>query len=519
MVYGQIRYFWYSQPRMNTYPKNTSSMSPEEHVKRLLEWLASAHNRTRPETAESLYQQYLALREAPISTAQRIKFLDLFYRHTTHVVDVELGQLRIASLPASRKIRLRVKPVLDLLETVTQDYFNTLAELFDPQGNNTLGSPHTSLIRAIETIVWQIRINHLLASPPGVGLWQQLHAAFRTARQLGLAAQPGPNDSPTIERLYANILLAAIAQPASFSSVELEFISRYIEQSDNCLNLVSTPPVDSTSLFWIDLSKDFPAHAMVRRTPAADIDIIYFSCDAVAQATQQNYAELKNGSSAKALGLPAFAETHAGKNALQRLSSLWGQPGKRKFPRRKQSSRANLCAGLNVLWKLFKGPDGKRRPSEWMVTNESPDGYSLMHISGNTERLQVGDLIALQSLSENPDIPLTWQICLIRWAISENPEHIELGLELLAPHAISVEIAHSSALPGGPLAALILPKMPPLRPTESLVVPAGLIGEACNQIIVMISDTRLAIREVRTTVLTKQTSTIEIFEILPENST
>ncbi|EKE16563.1 MAG: hypothetical protein ACD_10C00912G0001, partial [uncultured bacterium] len=64
-----------------------------------------------------------------------------------------------------------------------------------------------------------------------------------------------------------------------------------------------------------------------------------------------------------------------------------------------------------------------------MVTNESPDGYALMHISGNTNGLHVGDIIALQALGEHVETPAAWHVCLIRWAISENPEHIELGLE------------------------------------------------------------------------------------------
>lgn len=503
---------------MNTAPENLIASSPETTIKNLLEWLALAQGHIGGEDADQLYRQLRLLRQAPVPTAQRIKFLDLLYGHAERVTNAELRKLREISLPASRKVRQRMKLVLDLLATLTQDYFNTLAELFDPEGKNTLSAPHTSLRRAMNAIAWQIKINHLLASPPGIGLWQQLHAAFRTARRLGQEHIPGPRDGPSIQRIYTNILLAAIAQPASFSSAELEFISNYIEHTPLAVDLSPSPPPESTGLFWIDPDKDFPAHALIRRTPGADVDVLYFSCDTIAQAATRQRTELTKGTPASALGLPAFADTHAGKGVLQRLNLLWGHPSKRKFPRRRQSYRANLCAGLGKLWQLIKTPAAKVEMSEWMVTNESPDGYALMHISGQTDDLRVGDIVALQPARDHVEALAAWHVCIIRWAISENPEHVELGLELLAPRAIAAEIAHPYELASGSIAALILPETPPLRMTESLVVPTGVLKENSRRIIVLVEKENLEIREVRATSLDEQTSSIEIFSVLPDYS-
>ncbi len=512
-------YFCYSRKQMNTFQVTPSPLAPETIIKNLLEWLALAHGRTGSEDANQLHQQLLQLRQAPIPTAQRIKFLDLLYGQTERVVIAELRTLHEISLPASRKLRQRMKLLLDLLATLTQDYFNTLAELFDPESQDTPRSPHLSLRRSVKAIAWQIRINHLLASPPGIGLWQQLHAAFRTARRLGLESVPGPGEEQSIQRIYTNILLAAIAQPASFSSAELEFINDYIEQICCSIKLEQTPPLDSTGIFWIDLSKDFPAHALIRRMPAAHIDIFYFSCDAIAKTVTQHQSQLKKGIPAATLGLPAFAETHAGKAVLRRLVSLWGHPSKRKFPRRRQSYRVHLCAGLGKLWQLIKSPASKIDLSEWMITNESPDGYALMHISGQTEDLRVGDIVALQPTGEQAEAVPVWQVCIIRWAISENPEHVELGLELLAPSAVAAEIAHPLELASGSVAALILPETPPLRMTESLVLPTGILKENTRQIIVLVEKDNLEIRQIHATHLDEQTSTIEIFSVQRDDLT
>ena len=166
----------------------------------------------------------------------------------------------------------------------------------------------------------------------------------------------------------------------------------------------------------------------------------------------------------------------------------------------------------------MKSPDSAKDCSEWMVTNESPDGYALMHISGHTDHLKVGDIIALQAVGEHAETPPAWHICIIRWAISENPEHIELGLQVLAPRAFAVEIAHPYKIDSSnKVAALILPPTPPLRPMQSLVLPAGLLKENTRRIIVMLEAANLEIREVQATRLDEQTSTIEIFSVSPDH--
>jgi hypothetical protein len=501
---------------MNLTPKNTPL--PDNHIKALLEWLALAHGRTSTEDAEQLHQQLLVLRQAAIPPGQRTKFLDLLYNQAAKTIEFELKRLREISLPAPRKIRVRTKSLLAALDVMTQEYFNTLAELFDPNTPHNPNTPHTALRRAMETIAWQIRINHLLASPTGIGLWQQLHSALKIARRLGIDAIPGSKDGPCIQRIYANILLAAIAQPASFSSAELEFINHYISTLDINLDISPTPPLDQTGLFWIDLDKDFPAHALIRRTPAADVDILYFSCDSIATIVEHHHAELEKGTSSSALGLPAFADTHAGKGVLFRLSSLWGDPSKRKFPRRRQSYRANLCTGLDKLWKLLRSADNPNEYSEWMVTNESPDGYALMHISGRTDDLRVGDIIALQSTDNTSETSNHWHICIIRWAISENPEHVELGLELISARATAVEVIPPGKKPPTRIGALMLPKAPPMRSSEALVVPSGIFQGNTKQILVMIEKDNFEIREVSATHLDEQTSKIEIFSVSPTHS-
>jgi cyclic-di-GMP-binding protein len=502
---------------MTTSPEYLSPDPPEGNVKRILEWLALAHGRSGSDDADQLYRQLLLLREAPIPNFQRLKLLDLLYGQAERIASAELPRLHDVSLPISRKLRQRVRVLLDVLETLTQDYFNTLAELFDPEGQGSSRVPHTSLRRAMQTIAWQLRVTNLIAAPSSAGLWQQLHSAFLTARRLGLEDFPGPLGTQSIRQLYIAILLAATAQPASFSPAELEFIDSFTNDCTLPIDLLETPPLDSSGIFWIDLDKDFPAHALIRRIPPSDARVLYFSCETIAEHALKQRAALQRGIPAQALGLPPFADTRAGQSILLRLNQLWGNPAKRRFSRRRQSYRTKLCSGLGNLWHLMKSLRIPTDLSEWMVTNESPDGYSLMHMSGDTQHLRVGDIVALQALGDQAEAKPIWHVCIIRWAVSENPEHIELGLQILAPKAIAVEVTHSYALESSNVAALILPPTPPLRPTQSLVLPAGMLRENTRKIIVVIEADNLEIRQVQATSLNEQTSAIEIFNVVPDD--
>lgn len=495
-----------------------SAANPEANIKGILEWLALAHGRSGSEDADQLYRQLLLLRDAPTPCAQRLKLLDLLFSQAERIAKHELPLLNEANLPISRRLRQRVRVLLDILETLTQDYFNTLAELFDPQGESTPRLPHNSLRRAMHAISWQVRIAHMIAAPTPIGLWQQLHAAFRTARRLGLDEFPGPNCGPSIRRIYTSILLAAIAQPVSFSAEELEFISDYIDKCTPDIALQSSPPLEAEGIFWIDPDKDFPAHALIRRIPSPEAEVLYFSCDNLAELAQKHRSELIQDIPAELIGLPKFADTRSGPGVLNRLYQLWGHPAKRRFPRRRQSYRANLCSGLGNLWRLMKSPDASAELSEWMVTNESPEGYALMHMSGHTNDVRVGDIVALQSTDDNPGSTQGWHICIIRWALSENPEHIELGLQLLAPKAISVELAHPFEFDASKVHALMLPATPPLRPSQSLIVPPGLIHEKTRRIVVLMEEENLSIQELQANELCEQTSSVEIFSVSPDGS-
>lgn len=491
----------------------------EPNVKPILEWLALAHGQTGLDDALGLQRQLLNLRGTPVPTAQRLKLLDLLYGHASKITLAQLPALREVTLPISRRTRQSVRVTQELLAILTQDYLNTLADLFDPQAVGKPRSPLNALRRAMQCLSWHLLISHLVAAPSGTGIWQQFHAAFRTSRQLGLANTEVPGDERRIDQIYLSNLLIAVAQPASFTSRELEFISKYVIESTHAAQLSEEVPIGHEGVFWIDPERDTPAQALMRRPPPPDTAVLYFACDGVAQEALKHLAALEKGQTAADLGLPAFADTHGGRGVLRRLGHLWGRPVKRKFPRRRQSYRAELCTGLDQLWHLLNGAQEKPETSEWMITNESPDGYAMMHVSGSTEQLRVGDIVAVGPQHDEDSAEIDWYICIVRWALSENPEHIEVGLQVLAPRAIPAVLAlpqdrqHSSRT-----SALLLPQIPPLRPLQALVVPSGTVNDQSQKMVLLVEQDNLAVHELRAIQLNEQTSSVEVFTVEPDES-
>ena len=63
---------------------------------------------------------------------------------------------------------------------------------------------------------------------------------------------------------------------------------------------------------------------------------------------------------------------------------------------------------MNVF-QLFQTSSAPSEVSNWMVVNESPDGYAIMHVSGKAGAITVGDVVALRTETGN-----NWQLCIIR---------------------------------------------------------------------------------------------------------
>ena len=96
----------------------------------------------------------------------------------------------------------------------------------------------------------------------------------------------------------------------------------------------------------------------------------------------------------------------------------------------------------------------------------------------------------------------------------ENQEHLELGLQLLATRALSAVLALPAAGDRGTcLSVLLLPKITTVSPAEMLVIPSGAVHEQFRNLVLVVENENINVREVRSTQLDERNSHIEVFSI------
>ncbi len=494
--------------------------SPSLHSLIDFKAVAPAHD---ADPLAALRHQLASLPLSATTPVQRERLRELIYAQSIEAIDLLRASLTSTALiiPIAKTTRRQVRSAQQLLRMLCEDSLKHIDDA-TPSATGWREAAGRTLWRSVHALAQHLLIGSLVAAPAAVGIWRQMHQLFATARRFGVSDYSPGSPQTTIKNVYFSAILLACIQPASFTSTEIAFIAAYLalyaddvellEPAETVVPGENSPPA-GTATFWIDPTRDSSAFAYVRKAAPPQTPVDYFTCSRLAARLARQLGELEQGTSAALLGLPEIADTPAGQGVLRRLRMQWGEPSKRRFPRRRQNYRAQLCSGLRRLWRLLQaGSETPGDASHWMITNESPDGYALMHVSGKTTGLSVGDLTAIRSESGT-----AWQVCIVRWALSENQEHLELGLQILATHAQPARLGLKLADRGEALLpVLILPTIGALRPAEQLVIPASALGKLPDKLVLVVEKGNVELREVKCQRLVENNSKIAILAIEPD---
>lgn len=476
-------------------------------------WLAAPPSAHASDELAALRTHLAALRDDVGDASERARALDLLYVRCMATTEKLVPALRAVELPVPRKTRQMVRGMQGALLSLATLLQNEESSHDTTPPGASHEHPKQRLWRCLNALSRHLLISYRVAAPSGVGVWRQLHTAYATARRLRLVNKTPSGEPCTLQHVYYAAVLIGCAQPSAFTPREIDFIAAYLERFADEVEPLATGSVcngdDPGGLFWIDPERDAPGFAWARKPPAPETPVLSFSCDRLAALLQRQLAALDAGQTPQQIGLPAFAASAAGRGVLRRLAGYWGKPMKRRFQRRRQNYRAVLCSGLDKLWQLLRDGQVTVETSNWMITNESPDGFALMHVAGKTGKLAVGDLAAIRT-----EAGKDWQICIARWALSENPEHFELGLQVLSPRALPAQLAvFTDEGASRQLAALLLPELPPLRETETLIVPSDQIPAHPKKLVLVLEQENIVVRELRICRLEEQTASIESYTV------
>lgn len=449
----------------------------------LLQWLTSPADGDPSRELATLGQHLTALGQADIKAEQRSEILELLHWRALAAVSALRPQLADITLPIPATARSAARNAKTTLEILAAAHTSAA---------NAGPSPVLRLY-ALQALGNHLLVSALVASPPGVGIWRQMHELYTTATTNTLP----PGIDKQVDEEYFRAQLLACTQPATMTARELALTDAAIASIAVLPDRPAAPSADYSGLFWIDPTQDLSATAASRKAPPPNLAVRWFACDRPAIALAAIVDAIEGGKNPATLALPEFAASTAGITALRRVIRCWSSPAKRRFHRRRQNVRAALLAGMEAVRELLRSGNGST--SEWMITNESPEGCAAMHVAGTTGRIDIGDVVALRFDGE-----ANWQLCVARWAQSENSEHLELGLQRLAPEAAAATLVAPELRT--PALVFTTPGTPP-RPT--LMVAAGALAPSPKKAILLTERHNLDVREAIPGACLERTACIE----------
>ena len=495
-----------------------TSSATDDFLSSLHVWLGNPRATSVGEEFIKLCDYLHSIQAHSLSIQKRASILDKIYVRSMSAVQTLRLSLTDIPLPISGKIRQTIRDMQEMLDILARN----LVDLGDAIDNKELEASTTTTLdlilwRSLYAISRHIVIGSLVASPPKTGAWRQLHQIYDHACLRKLNRNTPAGTTRSLLDVYYTAVLLGCAQPASFTSAEVDFLECFLECISNQIDLNDDGSDPVWGVFWIDPESDTPAIPCARKSPPSGIPIRFFSCERLSALLKIQLTKLEAGASPEQVNLPKFAATPAGLGTLRRLIQNWGDPAKRRFPRRRQNYQGELCIGLSNICQLLQKTGTPPKVSNWMVTCESPDGYTVMHDSGKIAPLRRGDVTALRTENNN-----NWQICIIRRVLSENMEHIELGLQILSTRFFAAQLALSSKT-GGIICqpAIFLPSIPTLRPEEMLVLSSETLANSSKDLVLIIEKDNIEVREINAKYNHERNGQIEIYAIesdLPEET-
>jgi hypothetical protein len=470
-----------------------------------LSWL-----RTRP--AEDprhdfgLLMQYLKeVAGTAVPPLQRLAMLDLFQIRVDHANRVLKPQLLGASVPLSPHLRSIAQSLTDLHGLLAATMLHSLRELAPAHLANPRGDLPALCRKVLGNLAQQQQITLFVAATTPNGLWTSAQEAYRLAGAIDGA------DRAAVERELKGMLALTAVQPESFTARELAYVSSYLQRFSTAVEIQGRPASPLDHWYWLEESRDLPPVAIARRAPPGQGRLLFFSCVPLATLASEHLTQLADGTSSEQFGLGASGDNDFDREVLVRAQKYWATPPRRRLHRRSSHYRVEVCTRLEKLWELLRqSPSpvaGNASPvTSWLVLNESPSGMALMHAAGPVADIVPGEMLGLRTTPDRP-----WSIGLIRWVRSDNPEHVELGLEMISPSATAVQLVLDASGVAKFVPALLFATVSGPECSETLMIERGL-ATAAPFTLIKESAGKLQLTECRMLHPTLQTAKVELFE-------
>lgn len=343
-------------------------------------------------------------------------------------------------------------------------------------------------------------------------LWQQLHDlySFAEERDLGSRAVEDPlnrqaNGSHCMAA-YTQALMLDLADPYRLAPRELATLERWLEKWAGRVEVLPAPPADSSlSLVGVDLEGASGPVILHQDQPMQRPR--YLDTERFGATFRKRIKALRKGDSPERIGLGQDCTQPGCEALLVALYRHWCEAvvKKRVFNRRPGVTQAQVSVGMPALHFFVSGEKPFRQPGETgrLSQREVEDLALFGRVSTRTERMRVSQLgFALETWKIQDESALGFRLArpaegmrlsykqllgvrpsdgkyfalgVVKWLIFTLDGELHVGMRTLpgVPLPLAARPATLPATAEKFVQAFLLPEMPVLRETASLLIPRG----------------------------------------------
>lgn len=477
-------------------------------------WLASLPLADSVQTAQQIYQALFTLNRMSLDADVRLVLMELYRKPVAAVASGLQSHFVRLSLPLKPRLKQLADFLCQLHMEMAHGYKHVLKAGLDerePWESEVFILAVERSIRYLGEVLLR-SYQMYMPSPPGV--WKEIHGFYRYAEQHDQANRPltidGLEEGTTVTRAYLQTLLLGLCGPYQLPQNECHQVNAFLARWSKKAEISSAiQAIDPAGCFLIDLDADHPAVPFPRDVPLHPAPALRaLNAVELARVAYDFNKRLQKGEPPSTLGLGFECVGAVCVDILKRMLRFWGFAGRRQYSRRQSPRSLSLCVGLNAVHFFCDGqrpftppqavaaipeyaveppdrfaleaesqderpvtaplPELFRVDSHWQVRDESAGGLSLARSGELGIPVRVGDIIGIQNPMLNQ-----WRIGAVRWVKSANTRHVEMGVEMLAPHAypFAVRPAGTDIVPYSQ--ALLLPPIEALRQPATLLVARG----------------------------------------------
>ncbi|MBS1138087.1 MAG: hypothetical protein H6R11_2041 [Proteobacteria bacterium] len=456
-------------------------------------WLETLPSAQPGEAARALVAQLAELRRTNLTVRSRLKLLELMRDKAESLLPGIQQRLDGASLPLPPTLQQAVIDGNSVLKALSLGYA-MVADAISGKWSG-LGFQKPLLLAVTQGLRLngrRLELAYAVYARGSRSAWTELHRLYRLVRAAEAASMPAEGAEELPERVYVKALLLAFAEPTRFAPGDLDRVQFYLERYGHLAQLEPASTLQAAGERGAFLIREgateagFSLHRW-RDGPWQPSDLV-LRCDPLVKKLVGQIDGLERGIMPAKLGLPRNASQPEYLALLRELAKLWSAPPSRRHPRTHFRPRVDVVLGCTALRAFIAGPAFRRRTqdgpvsadaegemTEWTVTNESPDGFALRYVGGNTGEVRVGEILAIRPRGSS-----AMHIAIVRRATS-TVASLEIGVQMLASRAAAATVN----LPGegGPqsavqrqVQAIFLPRMPAFDNAPAILAPPGTIG-------------------------------------------